>query len=154
VPFVFIVDNSGDTDDGNYTSGQLTLREAIKLSNTTNVGGSDIIKFHSSLNGATIDLSNNFELAITDPGTIQGLGSSKLTITGLPSLAKSSNRIFNVNVPSVVGTVTISGMTLTGGNTTVAGGAILDDNDTLVLSDLVFTGNKATTTGGAINIAT
>jgi len=35
--FGMVVDNTGDVDDGNYAIGQLTLREAINITNTPNL---------------------------------------------------------------------------------------------------------------------
>ena len=51
-PAVYTVDNIGDTDDGDYTAGQFTLREAMKLSNLSSP--TDTIAFSPTINGMPI----------------------------------------------------------------------------------------------------
>ncbi len=73
------VDNSGDTDDGNYITGQYTLREAI-----ANAAAGDIITFDSSLAGQTIitnrasNGSNYINVDLTIDGT-----TNNITINGI-----------------------------------------------------------------------
>lgn len=72
---VYIVDNPGDIDDGNYGAGEFTLREAVSRANRGS--GLDRVRFHDSLAGATIESSG---LTITNPLWILGPGSDQLTI--------------------------------------------------------------------------
>jgi parallel beta-helix repeat protein len=123
-------------------SGAGSLRQAIIDANT--LAGADTIQFQSTLAG-TITLTSG-ELAITDSLTINGLGSSNLTVSG-----NNSSRIFNIDDGSGATfiDVTLSGMTLTGGNA-VDGGAIFDDGEKLTITDAVITGNTASANGGGV----
>jgi uncharacterized repeat protein (TIGR01451 family) len=86
------------------------------------------------------------ELALGSNMQIQGAGAGSVTIN-----ADGTGRIFEI--PTGV-TVTISGVTLTGGNSAGvnagSGGAVYVAG-TLNLSDSVVTGNTATTSGGGID---
>ncbi|MEM6688489.1 MAG: choice-of-anchor Q domain-containing protein, partial [Planctomycetota bacterium] len=131
----FIVDTLADEDDGLYQSGGLSLREAIRLSNT-NIGP-DVIEFDQSLIGGTITLSMG-HLEVSDDLIIAGLGSSNLTIN-----ANEASRVFS----SMSGhSLSIEGITLTGGRPdpagrTAVGGGIQSIGD-LALKDVVLTGNS------------
>ncbi len=113
----FTVNNNGDTSDvtpGNGicadTGGNCTLRAAVEEANA--LAGNDTIDFAASLTNATITLTTGVEIPISGTdGTLQinGLGADKLTIDG----GAGSNRIFlTINAA----TVTITGVTLQGGN--------------------------------------
>ncbi len=52
---VYLVDTLVDESDGNYSPGDLSLREAIQLSNST--AGAEQINFASGLSG-TINLTS------------------------------------------------------------------------------------------------
>ncbi len=91
-----VVDSSADTT---ANDGKCTLREAIANANHDDQSGStdcaagngtDTITFSASLNGATITLLNG-ELTIDDQLVINGLGETRLTISG-----NNSSRIFYV----------------------------------------------------------
>ncbi|GAB5407239.1 MAG: choice-of-anchor Q domain-containing protein [Aureliella sp.] len=78
----YVVDNIGDIDDGNYATGELTLREAVALANAGAVSA-DTITFAAETgeafeNGATIRLIGG-ELEITSPVAIQGDGNVTIT---------------------------------------------------------------------------
>ncbi|QDT45553.1 putative outer membrane protein pmp20 precursor [Gimesia alba] len=162
---ILVVDSNSDLDDGDYSSGQLSLREAIKIANE--IPEVDTISFSSSLTGLTIFLNN--QLRITDDLTIIGLGSDQLTID-----ANHTGRIFDVydGTHSANLYVSISGLTLANGDGTVlpdlenttpsiglggnisykrynTGGAIFN-YEHLSVSDLVFQDNQARL-GGAIS---
>ncbi|HTK76010.1 MAG TPA: choice-of-anchor Q domain-containing protein [Gemmataceae bacterium] len=142
-------------------SGAGSLRQAILDANAANTP--DTITFDPTFFNVARTINLATELPISDSLTITGPGAGLLTIR--PNTGVTNTRIFNINGTSVAfngsGTlsVTLSGMTLTGGNTTggVAGnttgdgGAILDANETVILNDMVITGNNAGTgQGGAI----
>jgi hypothetical protein len=95
----------------NQDSGPGSLRAEIAAASS-----GDTIQFGSSLKGQTITLTSG-ELAVTQSLNIQGLGTSKLSISG-----NGASRVFDVSGGA---TVTIAGLTITNG---VAdhGGAILD----------------------------
>src|SRR5262249_33430675 len=121
-----------------------TLRAQV---NTAAAG--DVITFDPSLNGQTITLTQG-QIAINKDLTIQGPGSSALTVSG-----NNTSRVFNVEGSGVLN-VTIADLTVTGGTgadsltTATGGGAIRSENANLTLSGLTVTGNHATGPGGGI----
>ena len=89
----------------------------------------------------TINLTTG-QMTITDSVTITGPGSGLLTVSGLPNTPGTANRIFTVSGTGTLD-VTISGMTLTGGNLAgspalASGAAILDGDETLTLDDVTL----------------
>src|SRR5262245_6277058 len=117
----------------------VSLREAI--------GGAesgDTIIFDSSLSGQTIKFSaGSKSLEINKDLTIQGLGADQLTISG-----NGYARVFLVHAGA---DVTLSGMTITGGNAlptsfidewAFSGGGILNLG-TLTVDECIATGNTA-----------
>ena len=101
-------------DTINSSDGAITLREAISSANST--FGSDTITFASAINGMSInrDLLQG-ELEITDSVTIAGNGETNTIVN-----AGNRGRVFNVTS----GNVTFSGMTISGGSTSLGGGGI------------------------------
>ncbi|MBX7105216.1 MAG: right-handed parallel beta-helix repeat-containing protein [Gemmataceae bacterium] len=137
-----VVDNAGDTIDGNYGPGQFTLREAIAFTNAA--GGSiDSISFAPALNGSTITFGS--EIKVTDGVIINGPGAALLTFAG-----SGTNRLFNIDVVGSVSSITFTGVTMTGGTVTGAGGAILNSDETLELNGVLLTANSSSASGGAI----
>jgi hypothetical protein len=139
------------SDDRNAVCalGDCSLREAVNAANASSAD--DTINFAAGL--TKITLTN--EIVINNAGalTINGPGANVLTIDGGPG----TNRIFYTNRAKV----TISGVTLTGGNGAGAsgsglGGAIyaygddLTPDGSLTLDGLNVTGNGADVGGGVI----
>jgi len=119
-------------------SGTGSLRAAIAAASS-----GDTINFDSSLNGQTITLTTG-PLMITQSLTISGPGAGNLTITNATVNGTSD---FDVNiVPSTSTSVTISGLTITGGHARDTGGGAIDASSvaTLNLNGDVITGNSAT----------
>jgi len=154
--FGMVVDNTGDTDDGNYAVGQLTLREAINITNTTTAA--ETVTFDSTTFNSpqtiTLNTSTTIQLTITDNLAVVGPGVGKLTINAFNG-TDGNRRVF-VTSPTSVSTVTLSGMTLTGANPTTGvtgsnslGGAVLALNTSLTLNNMAFTNNTAGF-GGAV----
>lgn len=142
IPGTLIVDEVSDIDDGNVSSGRMSLREAVRLTNTS-FGSADTITFNAAIFGVprTIALSGG-EFRIFDSLTVVGPGSGLLTIN-----ATSASRHFFADAGSAV---SLSGLTLINGNA-VNGGAITNSNAALTLSDLVFSNCAASNAGGAVN---
>jgi hypothetical protein len=94
-----------------------TLRQAIFDANADD--DHDTIEFASSLNNATITLTQG-RLTITESvtidGTIDGAGPSEVSLD-ITIDAQQNSRIFHVANSSLTGTITLAGMTLTGGAT-------------------------------------
>jgi hypothetical protein len=136
-------------------SGAGSLRQAILTTN--GAPGADTIDFDPTffIVPRTINLTAlSGQLSITDNLTINGPGSGLLTVNG-----GGGTRIFNVDKSGTVISVTISGMTVTGGNgstggqfpTAGDGGAIRTTDESLTLRSMVITGNAAgANDGGAI----
>ncbi|MDA8744487.1 Ig-like domain-containing protein [Rubripirellula amarantea] len=148
-----LVDTIGDTDDGLYTPGNLTLRETINLSNETRA--IETIEFGSLFDTAqTIAIGSQLP-TITQSVTIEGPGAKLLTIDAGDGTDDTFNtgdgyRVFFINSPaSEKIDVTLSGMALTGADILGAGGAI-QTYDNLTLRQLTITGNASTSYGGAV----
>jgi hypothetical protein len=119
-------------------AGPGSLRQAVIDANTN--AGPDLITFDPFLSG-TINLTSG-EIAITDSVDIQGPGATRLAVD-------STTRIFNSSGANSVD-VTISGLTLTGGQATGNGGAIANTGANVTLRFVTLSGNTATGEGGAI----
>ncbi|MCA1637998.1 MAG: FG-GAP-like repeat-containing protein [Acidobacteria bacterium] len=138
-----IVTRSDDRNNTTCVTGDCSLREAVNAANAS--ATDDTINFASGL--TTITLTN--EIVINNAGTltINGLGANVLTIDG----GAGTNRIFYINQAIV----TISGVTLMGGNGTgermqYGGGAILAEGNSLTLDGVHVTGNTTSGSGGGV----
>ena len=141
-----VVDTLADEDDGDYSAGDFSLREAIAIANAN--PGSDTIEFAPELMAAgpaTILLTHG-ELLITDAVTINGPGANLLTIDagGNDPTPEQENgdgsRVFNVGGDNLIDAA-ISGLTLTGGDVNSSGGAIRSLAASLTLVDVVIAHN-------------
>lgn len=148
-PAIYYVSNGLDAGAG-------SLRQAI-LSANANPATSDTIRFRASV-GSQIALTSG-TLQITGPVTITGPGASALTVVRSP-LASTDFRIFTVdnNAVSAI-TVSISGLTISGGRSDDGGGVL--NNENLTLRNCVVTGNTTVTfgcgggilsTGGSVSV--
>ncbi len=128
---VVTVDTELDVVD--FADGVTSLREAIFATNL--VPGADEITFDFGHDGPATILLSQGELKITDDLIINGGNAVRLTID-----AQQWSRIFNIwNSQSRPQSVTLAGMTLTGGDS----GAIYSISD-LTIRDSVLSGNKNT----------
>ena len=134
-------------------NGDCTLREAILSVNqgsTYNAdcvaagdafGTNDTVEF-SLTTPATITLGGG-EIAITESVTIEGPGAADLAINGY-----DLSRIFNIDDAdaNTAQSVTISGLTLTGGSASLGGAILAREN--LTIDESVITDNFASRGGG------
>ncbi|WP_182866004.1 choice-of-anchor Q domain-containing protein [Stieleria mannarensis] len=137
---VFEVDTLDSLDDGNVSPGNLSLREAIRLSNQSL--GFDLITFSPDLAGGTIfAIQNGF--TITDDVSIVGLGSDQMTLSGNDQV-----RVFEVNwnVDAVIGDVTITDGRVIGSGG--RGGGIYSQGNLQLLRSVVR--DSVAPTGGGI----
>ncbi len=134
-----VVDTLEDTIDGDYSPGEVSLRELLAFANAS--PGNDAISFAATLAGGTIQLTQG-QLLITDDVTIEGLGADQLTID-----ANGGSRVFNILVNQ---TVSIGGLTLTGGNADQGGAIRSGGNSDVSLNGVVISGNAAAGNGGGI----
>ncbi len=151
-----LVDTLDDESDGDFSRGNLSLREAIELANANPVA--DTINFDTTLTGGTILLTQG-ELAITDSVEIIGLGAELLTIdaSGNDPTPDQNNgdgsRVFNIddgNEDRLI-SVNLSGMALTGGDVADKGGAIFS-SESLVVGGSKIYDNYARRDGGGISV--
>jgi hypothetical protein len=125
-----------NTDD----AGAGSLRQALADANT-----GDTIDL-TGLSG-TITLTSG-QLVIEDAITISGPGASTLAISG-----NNASRVFSMDQDLAGGTVTISGLTITGGNDEEGGGVFFnceDGSGSLVVESSVVTGNTSDDLGGGL----
>jgi hypothetical protein len=120
-----------------------SLREAIAYANSH--PGPDTIAFDPSFFGKTprtIVLTGG-SLVLTDPATtrIVGPDASLLTISG-----GGKSQVFDIRG----GSLALSGLTITGGNSHLRGG-VRNEGGRLVLSNVVIRGNRAFMGGGLFN---
>ena len=140
-------------DNTNAGDGLTTLREAL-----AEADDNDIVEFAPELfsDGQQTLLLTEGVLDIDPSLTIRGPGAELLTIDAsgndfTPGVADGQGTgVFRVHDSGFFDApVTISGMTLTGGDTGLRGGAIWAE-DPLTLEDSVVVGNNASQNGGAI----
>ena len=140
VPSVLFVDNIVDENDGDYSAGDFSLREALERANAT--PEMDVIRFDADIAGQTIDLTEG-QLTVRTSLRLMGPGADLLTIN-----AGGASRIFDINDGSSDALdVELSGLTLAGG-AAFKGGAVLA-YENLTIREAVVMGNSATS-GGAI----
>ena len=158
-----LVDILVDENDGNTDEGDLSLREAIAKSIAD--GKNQKVGFVEGLAGGTIVLDPSLGSLILDSGiVIEGLGSDPLTGITIqatdptPGVANGDGfQIFTISNnppagsedPDTLATVAISGLTLTGGDSATAGGAIFS-TELLDLVDVNIVDNHSAERGGAI----
>lgn len=138
--------------DLNANDGLTTLREAIIAA-----APGDTINFAPSLTSAgpaTINLSNQGRLFINKNLTINGPGAKLLTINAFDPTPTTNNgdgdRVFSIDDGTAnVSTVSINGLTITGGDVVGSGGGIRNAEN-LTLSSCVVSGNVATSSGGGL----
>lgn len=169
-----------DENDGNFSAGDLSLREAIQLANST--VGPDTITFDAGLSGSTLRLTQG-ELVINQAVTIDGdldddnapdiiitgdangddviaNGLTSIFSTGAGALSDNS-RVFNIN--SISAATTLDGLIITGGHTSndsapytgqaTYGGGGVRSIASLTITNSVVSGNSTAGSysyGGAI----
>ena len=137
-----VVSTAIDLNDGDFSAGQLSLREAIALANDN--PGADTVTFDPVVFGTpqTISLVQG-ELLVSSDVTILGPGAGSLTLVATPNA-----RVMRISDASAaVNNVVLEGLTLTGGNVTSNGGAI-EVAENLTLRRSIIRGNQASNGGG------
>ena len=150
-----VVDTLLDENDGDYSAGDLSLREAVGLANGSI--GPNTITFAAALDGGTIPLNLLLdEIDITDEVIIDATSlPAGITVDAGDGADGAFNtadgiRIFNINDSQANDIdVEMKGITFTGGDVDDGGGAIRSIEN-LTLTDSTVTGNSATGNGGAI----
>ena len=141
------VDTLVDEDDGDLSSGDVSLREAIRF-----IKPEGTIDFDPSLASADVGFGQGTiglelgQLVIDKSLTINGLGADELTVSG-----NNTSRVFNLDDGDSGNQieVVIEGLTITGGNAADFGGGI-SNRESLELSNSTISGNSAGDEGGGI----
>ena len=154
---LFIVSTLVDENDGDFSDGDFSLREAILRANEQ--PGPSIIEFDPSLNGGTIDLAPalgslliNTEITIDAMGLISGLTINAATLDPTPVTNNGDgSRIFMFDDGDALSftPVNLMGLDLVGGDVTGDGGAIYS-KENLTLSFVTVSDSAATQNGGGI----
>ncbi|MFN0278865.1 MAG: choice-of-anchor Q domain-containing protein [Pyrinomonadaceae bacterium] len=140
VPATITVNSPADPGVGACDAAECTLREAITLA-----GSGATIGFSALFNTPQTITLNGTELAINQNLTIQGPGANLLTVSG-----NNTTRVFNIINSGLA--VSLSGMTITGGNAGAAGdGGGIRNLGNLTVTSSAISGNTARFGGGIIN---
>jgi len=134
----FVVTNANDAGPG-------SLRQAVLDANANTAGAADTITFDAAAfaTPTTITLATG-SITVSDSLVIQGPGQAQVTVSG-----NNASRVFVVDIVGTVGTLSLSGLTLTDGKATGDGGAIRSvGDDVLVLSGVTISNSAATGAGG------
>lgn len=149
-----LVDTVIDESDADTSAGDVSLREAIEAANAREESA-DTILFSPALfqNGRASIVLQEGQFSVTGALEIAGPGADLLTVDG-----NQQSRIFavghSVRFPPFPppGVLSLSGVTLTGGNSADGSGGAIQSIDDLNLLNVVITGNSANTVGGGISV--
>ena len=164
------VDTNSDVVDGDFSAGNRSLREAINLSNAS-PGLDEILFAPEVFDGQFNDVIRLQlgELLITDEVTIDGNGANVIVsadvlgndifdpatfITDVDASLSTgalddNSRVFNI-ATAVGEVVTLSDLTVTGGNANSGGGGIFVGSSDLELVGSFVSGNRSLGSGGGI----
>lgn len=142
-----IVDTLTDESDQDFSTGDLSLREAIEQANAN--PGMDTILFDIGSNNPEIDLLPALgELEITDDVLIDGINTN---ITGGQVTIDGQQSVRPIHVSSTNAIVNLSHLTIKNGWSSDDGAGILNEGGTLTVNSLSFTGNISQGDGGALS---
>ena len=168
-----VVDILGDEDDGNHAAGDLSLREAIAIAQTT---GQDI-RFDPALTGGVLRLDSALgSLSITTgsftidgnidgdaagvpdifiSGDSDGNDAVRTGLTGIPvtDVAANQNESDNIRILSISGSgtdVTLASLGLTGGSGNNGGALLVQSLAHVRLNKVTVEGNVSSNGGGGI----
>ncbi|MBV8353962.1 MAG: hypothetical protein JO101_01475 [Candidatus Eremiobacteraeota bacterium] len=159
---VITVNNSADGSGSSYScaggSTTCTLREAIAEASAT-AGVVTAILFASSISTITLAQANG-QIQIADNQTIEilGPGASAANSAGVGAPTASGNLTINgggntgIFYVNPMGSLTVTGLTLTGGNNSDTYGGAIENYGTLAIVNAVFNANGGNNTqyGGAV----
>lgn len=138
---IFLVSSEGDTVDADRTYGNLTLREALAMSDAS-AGDDDIIMFGPGIDLITLGSA----LSIADEVSIVGPGAEKLAVSG-----NNASRVFTVSngITAAISGITIADGLASGSSLATYGGGIFSDGN-LTLDSVDVVGNYANGYGGGV----
>ena len=140
----YVVDNAIDESDGDYSVGDLSLREAVELSNANPF--TDTIEFDTAgvFSSPQTIFMNGSQLLISDDVTINGSGANQLTID-----AGGTSRHFEIASGVAAD---ISDLELTNGNGNGSSGGSILSSGSLVLEDASVNNNESPFFGGGLRL--
>jgi len=159
----FVVSTRADENDGNYSDGDLSLREALSLARLAS--GPNTIGFADSLRGAVITLDSDLgPLVIDSDVTVRGTPAHPITLdghdtSGILRIAAGvtvtlSDMVITKSKDSAIhndGNLTVSRIAVVDNTATYSGGGIYNDTDaTLIMTQCEVSGNSAASRGGGI----
>jgi fibronectin-binding autotransporter adhesin len=146
-PVALVVNNTGDADDGNYGAGQLSLREAVRLSANP---GADTITFAAGLGPVTLTTAELILRDATGATTISGPSGGTQVVTRSTAGGTPQFRIFSLDPGA---SANFNNITISNGNAAGSfGGGILAFNlSTLTVTNSTVSGNTASFAGGGID---
>ncbi len=150
-----------NSDAANNTDGLTSIREAVAYANTGNAGTAPVITFAADVTGTiTLSTATSGVMPITRSMTITGPGAGSLKLNGING--NGARSIFNISA----GTVSISGLTLSGGGGTFfgslkSGGGLYITGGTVTVTNCTFSDNPVGPgyggaifmTGGGLTVA-
>ena len=138
----FTVTTLGDPTTGTCVPGDCSLRHAVEASEGNATG--DRILFQAGLTGTIALGGGQGYLYVSKPLEVVGPGADALTVT-----ADAGTRVFNL-FTGVGDDVTISGLTLSGGDASSSGGGIYSRYADLTIRDATISDNDTSAGGGGI----
>ena len=137
-----VVDTIADESDGNYSAGDLSLREALGLANGSI--GNNTITFAPSLTSTqTAQISLTLGgLFITDPLTLTGPGADRLKIAANPLVHGNLVAINDFDFIDAAIVVQISGLSFTGTTEHFDQDAAINNAEELTLTSCTISGNQ------------
>lgn len=151
----WVVDTTADIDNGNLTTGNLSLREAL-----LNAADGDVITFDDTLFIAEGDERTNTTISLTQGqiilpagreitivGDVDGDGIADVTLDGS---GNSNERMINVSAATT--TLNIDSVTFANGTSTTTSGAAIATLGDLNILNSTFTNGYSGLFGGALRI--
>ncbi len=140
-----VVNTLDEHDDGACGPLDCTLLEALNAANAN--ADASTINFKAGLSGTILNNVADLGLLLNHRLTINGPGARVLAVSG-----NNASRVFQVPADA---NVSISGLTITRGNTTgVANGGAISNDGTLTLLRCAVLDNAGGSGGGAVNFGT
>ncbi|NJN76759.1 MAG: hypothetical protein HC796_12070 [Synechococcaceae cyanobacterium RL_1_2] len=144
-PTTLTVNTLVDEADGSVTDGDISLRDALAA-----IANGGTIKFASNFVNSVFTL-NGTELLINKSVTIDGDTDNNDSSPNVTINANNLSRIFSIDDGNATNklSVTLDGLTLTGGSSTQNGGAIRNNEENVTILNSTLANNSAAI-GGAI----
>lgn len=143
-----VVDITADEDDGKYSKGDLSLREAVGLANAI-IDAPNLITFDPAVfaTATTITLTTGVEIGVDRAMTIAG-PTAGVTLSG-----SKTSRVFNTTSALAGTAILLERLTLIDGKATGDGGAITIGDESVTMHFCTISNSTVSGDGGAISIS-